>query len=72
MHRVKRIAYRHGCTFLPTRLQIENGSLYKYAQLPSKTKSYAQQALDVFLPAGYPHSVTEDYIQCVQQELTIQ
>ncbi|KAF2004940.1 DUF647-domain-containing protein [Amniculicola lignicola CBS 123094] len=30
--------------------------------LPQETKSYAQQALDVFLPAGYPHSVTEDYI----------
>ncbi|KAF1928655.1 DUF647-domain-containing protein [Didymella exigua CBS 183.55] len=31
--------------------------------LPRETKSYAQQLLDVFLPAGYPHSVTEDYIQ---------
>jgi hypothetical protein len=35
------------------------------AQLPRETKSYAQQLLDVFLPAGYPHSVTEDYIQYV-------
>ncbi|KAF2280621.1 DUF647-domain-containing protein, partial [Westerdykella ornata] len=26
-------------------------------------KTYAQRILDVFLPAGYPHSVTEDYIQ---------
>ncbi|KAF2269277.1 DUF647-domain-containing protein [Lojkania enalia] len=31
--------------------------------LPAQTKSYAQQLLDVFLPAGYPQSVTEDYIQ---------
>lgn len=30
-----------------------------------ETKSYVQQILDVFLPAGYPHSVTDDYIQCV-------
>ncbi|KAF2799044.1 DUF647-domain-containing protein [Melanomma pulvis-pyrius CBS 109.77] len=31
--------------------------------LPKVTKSYPQQLLDVFLPAGYPQSVTEDYIQ---------
>ncbi|KAF3007931.1 hypothetical protein E8E13_011218 [Curvularia kusanoi] len=31
--------------------------------LPQKTKNYAQKLLDVFLPTGYPHSVTEDYIQ---------
>ncbi|KAF9693860.1 hypothetical protein EKO04_008308 [Ascochyta lentis] len=31
--------------------------------LPKETKSYSQQILDVFLPAGYPQSVTEDYIQ---------
>ncbi|KAF2117712.1 vitamin B6 photo-protection and homoeostasis-domain-containing protein [Lophiotrema nucula] len=30
--------------------------------LPKETKSYSQQLLDVFLPAGYPSSVTEDYI----------
>ncbi|KAF2441804.1 DUF647-domain-containing protein [Karstenula rhodostoma CBS 690.94] len=28
-----------------------------------ESKSYAQQLLEVFLPAGYPHTVTEDYIQ---------
>lgn len=35
------------------------------AQLPQQTKSYVQQLLDVFLPAGYPHSVTEDYTRYV-------
>lgn len=35
------------------------------AQRPQQTKSYAQQLLDVFLPAGYPHSVTKDYTQYV-------
>ncbi|KAH7359993.1 vitamin B6 photo-protection and homoeostasis-domain-containing protein [Pyrenochaeta sp. MPI-SDFR-AT-0127] len=30
---------------------------------PKDSKSYAQHVLDVFLPAGYPQSVTEDYIQ---------
>ncbi|KAF1849955.1 DUF647-domain-containing protein [Cucurbitaria berberidis CBS 394.84] len=30
---------------------------------PKETKSYVQQVLDVFLPAGFPQSVTEDYIQ---------
>lgn len=39
------------------------------AQLPHRTKSYAQQLLDVFLPAGYPHSVTEDYTQYVFSKL---
>jgi hypothetical protein len=29
------------------------------------TKSLAQQVLDVFLPVGYPFSVTEDYMQYV-------
>lgn len=33
--------------------------------LPERTKSYWQQLLDVFLPAGYPQSVTEDYLECV-------
>lgn len=33
--------------------------------MPEHTKSYAQQVLDVFLPAGYPGSVTEDYIKYV-------
>ncbi|KAH7125338.1 vitamin B6 photo-protection and homoeostasis-domain-containing protein [Dendryphion nanum] len=31
--------------------------------LPKESKSYIQQILDVFLPAGYPQSVTDDYIQ---------
>lgn len=31
--------------------------------LPERTKSYWQQLLDVFLPAGYPQSVTEDYLE---------
>ncbi|PVI07790.1 DUF647-domain-containing protein [Periconia macrospinosa] len=31
--------------------------------LPTESKSRVQQLIDVFLPAGYPHSVTEDYIQ---------
>ncbi|KAL5380295.1 hypothetical protein DPSP01_007870 [Paraphaeosphaeria sporulosa] len=30
---------------------------------PRESKTYAQQLLEVFLPAGYPHTVTEDYIQ---------
>ncbi|KAF1990957.1 DUF647-domain-containing protein [Aulographum hederae CBS 113979] len=30
---------------------------------PDKTKTPWETALDVFLPAGYPQSVTEDYIQ---------
>ncbi|KAF1939737.1 DUF647-domain-containing protein [Clathrospora elynae] len=30
---------------------------------PQSPKSYAQLMLDVFLPAGYPQSVTNDYIQ---------
>jgi hypothetical protein len=34
-----------------------------FLKLPKHAKSYAQQLLDVFLPAGYPQSVTEDYIQ---------
>ena len=32
-------------------------------QWPTESKSYAQRLLDVFLPAGYPHTVTEDYMQ---------
>jgi hypothetical protein len=26
-----------------------------------KRRSYAREVLDVFLPAGYPHTVTADY-----------
>jgi len=32
-------------------------------QLPKETKSPWQRLLDVFLPAGYPHSVTDDYLE---------
>jgi hypothetical protein len=31
--------------------------------LPEKQKSLRQRGLDVFLPAGYPHSVTDDYTE---------
>jgi len=30
---------------------------------PQARRPYTQQLLSVFLPAGFPHSVTEDYIQ---------
>lgn len=30
---------------------------------PKETKALWQRALDVFLPAGYPHSVTDDYLE---------
>lgn len=37
--------------------------LTRCLQLPKRTKSPCQRALDVFLPAGYPHSVTDDYLE---------
>lgn len=30
---------------------------------PRDGKSSAQKLLDVFMPAGYPHSVTGDYLE---------
>lgn len=30
---------------------------------PKESKSTWQKALDVFLPAGYPYSVTSDYLE---------
>lgn len=30
---------------------------------PKEAKSWWQMALDVFLPAGFPHSVTDDYVE---------
>ncbi|KAF2848926.1 DUF647-domain-containing protein [Plenodomus tracheiphilus IPT5] len=30
---------------------------------PQTPKSYTQQLLEIFLPAGFPHSVSEDYVQ---------
>lgn len=30
---------------------------------PRETKAVWQRVLDVFLPAGYPHSVTSDYLE---------
>jgi hypothetical protein len=38
---------------------------WDYLQKPRETKNYAQKVLDVFLPAGFPQSVSEDYIQYV-------
>jgi hypothetical protein len=42
-----------------------NANGMRYVQRPRETKSYAQKVLDVFLPVGYPQSVSEDYIQYV-------
>lgn len=33
---------------------------------PEKKQERWQSLLEVFLPAGYPHSVTEDYLEYVQ------
>lgn len=38
-------------------------------QLPKERNSHFQRLLDVFLPAGYPSSVTDDYIQYVPRLL---
>jgi len=38
---------------------------------PQTSTSYWKWGLDVFLPAGYPHSVTADYLQCVRRLITI-
>ena len=36
--------------------------MYVRTQPPKKTpRGYAKALLDVFLPAGYPHTVTPDY-----------
>jgi len=41
-----------------------NGDLIRVdVVLPEKTKTVGQRLLEVFLPAGYPHSVTSDYTQ---------
>ncbi|KAF2471508.1 DUF647-domain-containing protein, partial [Lindgomyces ingoldianus] len=42
---------------------IEHGKARVDVIFPKGMKSFGQQLLDVFLPAGYPQSVTEDYIQ---------
>ena len=49
------------CPTLPWRPVRLNGRL----QLPTVRNGYVQQLFDVFLPAGYPSSVTDDYIQYV-------
>ena len=33
------------------------------SQQPRNPKSAVQRLVDVFMPAGYPHSVTEDYLE---------
>jgi hypothetical protein len=30
---------------------------------PQDTKALWQKMLDIFLPSGYPHSVTDDYLE---------
>ena len=30
---------------------------------PQDTKALWQKTLDIFLPSGYPHSVTDDYLE---------
>ncbi|KAH7094733.1 vitamin B6 photo-protection and homoeostasis-domain-containing protein [Paraphoma chrysanthemicola] len=46
-----------------TRTYIASGEGRVDVITPKQMKSYAQRVLDVFLPAGYPQSVTDDYIQ---------
>ncbi len=33
------------------------------SQIPQNSTSYARSILNAFLPAGYPHSVTSDYLE---------
>ncbi|KAJ4988177.1 RUS1 family protein-like protein 1 [Stagonosporopsis vannaccii] len=47
---------------------IASGEARVDVVLPEESKTYAQQLLDVFLPAGYPHSVTDDYIHQPRQD----
>lgn len=51
-------------TYIESRLpQQRAGGSRVDVILPESAKSYWQQLLDVFLPAGYPQSVTEDYLE---------
>jgi hypothetical protein len=34
-------------------------------QFPRKPKSWTKEFIEVFLPAGYPNSVSEDYLKYV-------
>lgn len=36
---------------------------YSWGKVPEKGISIWSRILNIFLPAGYPHSVTSDYIQ---------
>jgi hypothetical protein len=35
-------------------------------QIPKNSNGYAKSILNAFLPAGYPHSVTSDYLEWVR------
>ncbi|KAF2833688.1 DUF647-domain-containing protein [Ophiobolus disseminans] len=46
-----------------TKMYVASGEGRVDVIKPKESKSLAQKALDVFLPAGFPHSVSEDYIK---------
>lgn len=45
-----------------TSSSVENGSRIDVV-VPQYSNSYAKSILNAFLPAGYPHSVTSDYLE---------
>ena len=49
-------------TYVQTAGSKENLSRLDVIQ-PKDTKVLWQKTLDIFLPSGYPHSVTDDYLE---------
>ncbi|GAB7361513.1 hypothetical protein MBLNU230_g1569t1 [Neophaeotheca triangularis] len=50
-------------TYIHSAVSTQHGQNRIDVVLPKETKSQWQKLLDVFLPAGYPHSVTDDYLE---------
>ena len=50
-------------TYVQSSTGVSTGASRVDVILPKESKSPWQKMLDIFLPAGYPHSVTSDYLE---------
>ncbi|OAF59596.2 hypothetical protein VC83_03869 [Pseudogymnoascus destructans] len=61
---VKYVGYSYGdSSLLPPEYLAKYPESRVYVSIPTRSHSWAKSFMEIFLPAGYPNSVTEDYME---------
>ncbi|OBT83777.1 hypothetical protein VE02_07450 [Pseudogymnoascus sp. 03VT05] len=61
---VQHVGYSYGdSSLLPPDYLVKYPESRVYVSIPTRSHSWAKSFMEIFLPAGYPNSVTEDYME---------